>query len=325
MMRETGKSIEPWLGSQYAPHHSIVLPPEFFESAMERHGKDDAAATAPRPQQVLLGSDHHHRVRAAISLNNMAISLLADRHRHRQAHLLWMDAVSVLQLPSSRARKSSSASSSDDDVTSLQATRAVQRAERLFRQQPPDSVAALGGKRRAATVHVLSDDLATTMDAVNRSLVQCCHKNRTTCGARTRYLVRIESHDFDDDPKQEERVSATIFYNYATSILLQSDAYPPSLSVRQTKLRTRGALILNVAMGLVASSVPNPDQRSDAEWWWLLRLLIEASSTRVLAQLGEAEASQRRFESLQQTSRHLAAYQHVLNMMRAGRQVAAAA
>jgi hypothetical protein len=293
---------------------------------MERHGKDDAAATAPRPQQVLLGRDRHHRVRAAISLNNMAISLLADRHRHRQAHLLWVDAVSVLQLPSSRARKSSSASSSsDDDVASRQATRAVHRAEVLLRQQPPDSVASLGGKRRCS-VQVLSDDLATTADAVNRSLLQCCYKNPSTCGARTRYfLVRIESHDFDDDPKQEDRVSATIFYNYATSILLQSDAYPPSLSERQAKLRTRGALVLNVAMGLVASSVPNPDQRSDAERWWLLRLLIEASSTRVLAQLGDAEASQRRFESLQQTSRHLAAYQHVLNMMRAGRQVAAAA
>jgi hypothetical protein len=289
---------------------------------MECNARENAA-TAPLPDR---GSSRDHRIRAAISLNNLAISLLADRHCHRQAHILWMDAVSILQLSDPRASRTSSGSNNDDhddDATSL-ATRAVQRAEGLFRQ-PLGSVAPLGAKRRVATVHVLSDDLATTVDAVNRTLM-LCYKNPTSIrdNCSSRYLIRIESLDFDD-PKQEDRVSATIFYNYAISILLQSDAYPPSLSLRQTKLRTRGALVLNVAMGLAASSVPNPDGRVDAERWWLLRLLIEAASMRVLAQLGEAEASQRRFESLQRTSRHLTAYQHVLNMMRAGRQVAAAA
>jgi hypothetical protein len=219
----------------------------------------------------------------------------------------------------------------------------------LFRQRPSAPANKVANRRtKLPDLQVLSDDLGGTAETVSHSLavMDLRKKNRASCPV---LLVRVEGLDFDDH-RQEDRVAATVLYNYAMTFVVQTSRIPEP--GRATSL-ARGARVLDAAMGLVASSALAPELQSDPERWWLLRYLVESSALRVGAHLlrlrshrghrqlttttgaaamvpdhGDDDATRihhRLLLSVRRTARQLSAYRDVLSEIAIERQVAAAA
>jgi hypothetical protein len=250
-------------------------------------------------------------VRAAIALNNMAVTLFAEMHCYRQAHCVLKDAIAALQ----------QAISHDCGLPPLQ--------DRLKRASQWILTSSEAAPVHKLPVQVIGDEPSTSSRVVaplmyqNVISVPSTNTSATNHSSNSNNIVyqflRIEASDYEEP--SEDRVLAVACYNYAMSLFCHSVLYgyrsvqeDPSSSLaacRREKLLNDAARMLRLSSNLARILIQSPEQEVGRSLFF--SLLIETTLEHVLTsqrqqQEGNATAQEResRLAYIKCLAKHLA-------------------